>query len=97
MAQPHVNLSTRVRRKQTTAALYEDGLPSQPARRPARQATRKATYKLPTPLLDQIEELYMELRRVRKGTPPIEKAQIAAAALHLGLADRAELKKVLGV
>ena len=56
----------------------------------------KATYRLPDDLLNRIEDLYLELRRERRGQPPVDKALIVATALHLGLQDR-RLKKALAV
>jgi hypothetical protein len=98
MAQPKpVDLSSRsLRKRGISSDFYEAGPPTKTASRQAGKPARKATYKLPDPLLDQIEDLYIELRRDRRGQRPIDKAVIVAEALRRGLEDASGLKKALG-
>ena len=69
-----------------------------PAGKPLSRAARgvkKKTYTLPLESIERIDKLHAEFFSARPGQEPIEKSQIASAALQLGLADTEALRRVL--
>jgi hypothetical protein len=69
-----------------------------PSGKPITRAARgvqKKTYTLPLEVIENIDKLHAHFFMARPGKEPIEKSQIASAALELGLAQVEELRRAL--
>jgi len=59
------------------------------------RGVKKATYTLPVTIIDAVTQKHAELFSQRPGKPVIDKSQIAAAAIELGLQNEKRLRSML--
>ena len=96
MAKQKLDLSNAVRRKPRTADLYGSTPGDLPTSQEVAHPRRKATHKLTADTIQEIEDLYLDLRRKRRNKRLITKDEIVNAALQRALEQPDEIKKALG-